>query len=125
MPPSLARRQVLWTCSLVFLLRSLRECSVFFAFFAVSYILVLISVGDLRFRLPVPIKNYTGIHDASKSGPSCPQLTPLLTVPEGLSPHATGYTTMIHAADFESEDCESSLLKLWNYKNFITISHQV
>jgi hypothetical protein len=66
----------------------------------------ILSVGDLRFQLPVPINEYTGIHNASTSGPSCPQLAPILTVPEGLSPHAAGYTSVIHAADFESEDCE-------------------
>jgi len=64
------------------------------------------SVGDLRFRHPEPYGPYSGMVDATKSGPSCTQLHPKVAIPEGLSPPAIGYARGIHATDEDSEDCK-------------------
>lgn len=61
--------------------------------------------GDLRFRHPEPYGPYSGIVDATKSGPSCTQLQPKVSIPEGLSPPAISYAGGIHAVEDDSEDC--------------------
>jgi len=61
---------------------------------------------DLRFRLPKPYGPYSGVLNATKSGPSCTQLRPKVVTPEGLSPQAIGYASWIHGVDDDSEDCE-------------------
>lgn len=71
-----------------------------------SYISPANSIGDLRFRYPELYGPYSGIVDATKSGPSCSQLHPKVVIPEGLSPQAIGYTRGIHAVDDDSEDCK-------------------
>lgn len=62
--------------------------------------------GDLRFRQPEPYGPYSGVVDATKSGPSCTQLQPKVVIPEGLSPPAISYASGIHAASNDSEDCK-------------------
>lgn len=61
--------------------------------------------GNLRFRHPEPYGQYSGMIDATKSGPSCTQLRPKVVIPDGLSPPAISYTSGIHAVDDDSEDC--------------------
>jgi carboxylesterase type B len=64
-------------------------------------------VGDLRFRLPVPNDPYTGAHQATNYGPSCPQQQFDIKLPIGLpldTINAIGNT--IYGAVFpDSEDC--------------------
>jgi len=67
------------------------------------------SIGDLRLRHPEPYGPYSGVVDATKSGPSCTQLRPKVVIPEGLSQSAIAYAGGIHAADDDSEDCKCPL----------------
>ena len=67
--------------------------------------------GDLRFRLPEPYGPYSGVLNATKSGPSCTQLRPRVITPKGLSPPAISYASGIHAIDDDSEDCKSRLVR--------------
>ena len=67
--------------------------------------------GDLRFRLPVPIKYTNGTHDATQFGPSCPQQAPRLPLPSGLPLDTINYITdfILKAVEPESEDCLCAL----------------
>lgn len=64
-------------------------------------------VGNLRFRLPVPILSYNGTIDASEYGPSCPQQAVSLPLVDGLAREATDYLiNSIFGQIFpDSEDC--------------------
>ena len=67
------------------------------------------SVGDLRFRRPVPIDSYTGTHAAAEFGPSCPQqfVTPTASLPPGIDLGVTLriLNTIFNLSVPQSEDC--------------------
>ncbi|KAF4574341.1 Carboxylic ester hydrolase [Pleurotus pulmonarius] len=65
--------------------------------------------GDRRFRLPEPIPPYTGTVQATASGPSCPQQSAHLPLPEGLPSDIVDLiaNTAYKAIFPESEDCLS------------------
>ena len=66
----------------------------------------LISVLDLRFRLPKPIPAYTGKHDAIDFGPSCPQPydEPSVLFEQDEFQTTSGSTAAV-LSETQSEDC--------------------
>ena len=67
-------------------------------------------IGDLRLRLPKPIRSYNGTVDATQVGPQCMQLMPPLRtdMPAELLRDVVAGLTALSSEDTqpESEDCE-------------------
>ena len=63
--------------------------------------------GDLRFRLPVPIKYTNGTHDATQFGPSCPQQAIRLPLLSGVPSDIINFITdsIFRLVLPDSEDC--------------------
>jgi acetylcholinesterase len=63
--------------------------------------------GDLRFRLPVPIKYTNGTHDAIAFGPACPQQAVRLPLPSALPAETVNFITdtFFRIVEPDSEDC--------------------
>lgn len=97
--------------SLVFRMLSRRESSSFHLNHTTHF---LIRVGDLRFRMPQPLQNTSGVQQAIKFGNSCPQqvtLQPNGTLPN--TPLLAGAPQdvaelMPTSNTTQSEDCRSS-----------------
>ena len=67
-------------------------------------------VGNLRFNLPQPVALYSGTHNATSFGPSCPQLGVTPGSSDGLPPATATLLAEIGALSFvaanaTSEDC--------------------
>jgi hypothetical protein len=67
-----------------------------------------LSVGDLRFRLPVAVPAYTGTHNATAMGPACPQQAVQLPILAGFPQEVIdAVSNSIYGTIFPaSEDCE-------------------
>jgi acetylcholinesterase len=72
-------------------------------------------VGNLRFRLPEPLDSYTGKHNATAYGLSCPQQATALSFLSGLPEETLEALSIIFGAGVtlaDGEDCEV-LYALW------------
>ena len=90
-----------------------------------------VRTGQNRFNLPVPVAPYTGSHQATAFGPSCPQQTPTVLPNFGILPASalavlnkvlnSGNTTA------SSEDCKPSKISsvLYNFDVRIGLSLNV
>ncbi|KAI9449008.1 carotenoid ester lipase precursor [Lactarius psammicola] len=63
-------------------------------------------VGDLRLRLPQALGPYSGTHNATAFGLSCPQQATTQTIPNGLPQEAADYVaSAFPTITLDSEDC--------------------
>ncbi|PSN30979.1 hypothetical protein C0J52_24734 [Blattella germanica] len=55
------------------ILKDPRTDKEFYAFSAIPF--AKPPVGELRFKAPKPVENWSGVRDATKEGPVCPQIS--------------------------------------------------
>jgi hypothetical protein len=85
-----------------------------------------VSIGNLRFRLPQPIRAYSGVQEATSFGPACPQQAIRLPLPRGFPNDALNFVTNSVFSHLipDDEDCECLSGTIYAYMLIFRFNYQ-